>query len=838
MGHPWLLRYEGYDPDQEGLREALCTLGNGYLASRGTAPECVADGTHYPGTYLAGTFNRLATTIGDVTVTNESLVNLPNWLLLQLHTPDEDWFTPDGADLGDYRLELDLRRGILARMLTFTDGAGRRTRVTQRRFVHSGQPHLAGIETTVVAENWSGELTVRSGIDGRVENTLVERYRDLDHHHHEVVRHEQVDDETLLLQVATVQSRIRVAEAARTRVHRDGDPVAVDRELVDDGGLIAHDLTLPLQQGTPLTVEKIVTVYASGDRAITESAEQATRVLARAGGFDALLERHVFQWAELWDRFALELDGPDDRDQRILNLHTFHTLQTVSHNAMDLDVGVPARGLHGEAYRGHIFWDEVFIIPFVTLRLPALSRSLLLYRYRRLDEARHAAAQAGYAGAMFPWQSGSDGREQSQQLHLNPRSGRWNPDHSNLQRHIDHAIAFNVLHYAQTTGDAEFVRYRGGPILVEIARFLASITSYDRSRDRYRIRRVMGPDEFHERYPDADEPGLDDNAYTNVMTVWVLLRVRELIDGLPAHHRHGLWEDAGLTRAEVDTWEAITRRMFVPFHDDGIISQFAGYEDLEEVDWDAYRQRYDNIQRMDRILEAEGDDVNRYKVAKQADVLMLFYLLTADELAEIFDRLGYDWDPGSIPATIDYYLARTSHGSTLSRLVHSWLLARRDRERSWRFFEQALESDVADVQGGTTREGIHLGVMAGTLDLVQRGYTGVVVRHDVLWFEPALPRQVRRLAFPLHFRGHRLHVVIEHDELLVSAPASRLSPVEVGHRGRIEWLRPGDTVTFPLDPPPARGDAPGPQGPAPAPEPARTTRSRRVQRPGGAAPTQ
>jgi alpha,alpha-trehalase len=799
-GTPWQLVFEGHDPGQEGLREALCTLGNGYVATRGAAPEADADGVHYPGTYLAGVFNRLDTTIGEVTVSNESMVNQPNWLVLRLRTPDGDWLTPDTAEVEGHRLELDLRRGVLTRTGTWVDAAGRRTHLTQRRIVHMESPHLAALETTIVAEDWSGLLTVRSMLDGRVENALVERYKDLDRHHHDVVRKAPVDDETVLLQVETTQSRVRVAEVARTRVHRDGRPVDVERTLLDEDGWIGHDLTVPVTAGEAITIEKVVGIHSSRDRAITEAAEQAVRAVRRAGAFDELLQRHVFQWAELWDRFHLDFRDGDDDTQRILNLHIFHTLQTVSPNTIDRDVGVPARGLHGEAYRGHIFWDEVFVLPFLTLRLPALTRSLLMYRYWRLGEACAAAAAVGHAGAMYPWQSGSDGSEQSQRLHLNPRSGRWLPDHSHLQRHIDHAIAFDVIHYAQTTDDVEFLRYQGGPMLIEIARFLASLTSYDRALDRYRIRGVMGPDEFHVGYPDHDVPGLDDNAYTNVMTVWVLMRVRELLDGLPAPHRRDLLDHRGLTRKELDDWEAISRRMHVPFHADGIISQFAGYEDLEELDWDAYRARYGDLQRMDRILEAEGDTPDRYKVSKQADVLMLFYLLTAGELTEIFDRLGYDWDPALIPRTIDYYLQRTSHGSTLSGLVHSWVLARSDRAGSWELFQQALRSDVADVQGGTTAEGIHLGAMAGSLDLVQRGYTGVVVRQGVLWLEPALPSQVRRLAVPLHYRGHRLHVVVEDGTVQVSAPPSRLAPVTVGYRGRTHELAPGDTVAFPLEP--------------------------------------
>jgi alpha,alpha-trehalase len=501
-------------------------------------------------------------------------------------------------------------------------------------------------------------------------------------------------------------------------------------------------------------------------------------------------------WSHLWQRFDIRIEA-SERAQMILRLHIFHLMQTVSTNTIDLDAGVPARGLHGEAYRGHIFWDELFVFPLLNFRLPAITRALLNYRFRRLPAARRAARDAGCAGAMYPWQSGSDGREESQALHLNPRSGRWLPDNSRLQRHINLAVAYNVWLYVQVTGDEEFLRFRGAPMLVEIARFWASVATYNRLSGRYEICGVMGPDEYHDAYPDREEPGLDNNAYTNVMVVWLFTRLLELLEGLPDHHRQELWEMLTLSREELDRWEDISRRMVVAFHD-GVISQFEGYGDLLEFDWEGYRARYGDIQRLDRILEEEGDTPNRYKLSKQADVLMLFYLLSADELRELFERLGYELPPEMITRTVDYYLARTSHGSTLSRVVHSWVVARSDRERSVELFSEAIESDVADIQGGTTPEGIHLGAMAGSVDLVQRGYSGLEARGEALRFNPAIPPELGALAFELHYRGHRLQVRITPDRLRVSAIPTGRAPIRVGLLEDVIELPPGATAEWEL----------------------------------------
>jgi trehalose 6-phosphate phosphatase len=506
---------------------------------------------------------------------------------------------------------------------------------------------------------------------------------------------------------------------------------------------------------------------------------------------------HELAWQQLWGRFGIDLTGDPTSDTlRTLRLSVFHVLQTVSPHNVDLDAGIPARGLHGEAYRGHIFWDELFVFPVLTLRLPGLARALLRYRTRRLGAARDSARAAGHTGAMYPWQSGSDGREESQRVHLNPRSGRWLEDTSHLQRHVGLAVAYDIWQYYQATGDLEFLAEHGAEVLLEIARFFAGLATHDPSRDRYRIRGVMGPDEYSTRYPGATEPGIDDNAYTNVMTVWLLLRAQDVLAALTATRRTELLDSLKLGPAELLRWRDVSLRMYVPIHPDGVISQFEGYRDLRELDWDDYRRRYGDIQRLDRILEAEGLSVDDYQVSKQADVLMLFYLLSADELRELLERLGYQLPPEAIPRTIEYYATRTSHGSTLSALVYAWVLARANREHALDHFERALSSDVADIQGGTTTEGVHVGSMAGCADLLQRCFAGLETRQDALWFNPHWPSKFGKLSLAVQYRGQALTVVVTDRDVQVSAEPGPGITIRVGCGDEVRELRPGDTTRF------------------------------------------
>jgi beta-phosphoglucomutase family hydrolase len=798
----WSLEFDGFDPAHEGIREALYTLGNGYFATRGAAAWAMTDDIHYPGTYLAGGYNRLRTDIAGRVVENEDLVNFPNWLALKFRIAEQDWFGARAVTLLSYRQELDLRRGMLLRSIRFEDDQGRRSTLKERRLVSMGDMHLGALELTLTAENWSAGVTVRSAIDGRIVNAGAKLYRKFSPKHLEPLAGQIVGEDGVHLLVRTCQSNIHVAQAARTRAFIDGQPLEVRRHIIEEPGYIGEELTVEVKQGEMLVLEKLASFYTSRDHAISECGLEARKAIARAGRFDAVMDNHVRAWKHLWRRFDVHVRPADPGFKlnvpMLLRLNMFHLLQAVSPNSIGLDIGVPARGWTGEAYQGHIFWDELFIFPFFNYRMPEITRSLLMYRFRRLGEARAAAAAAGYKGAMFPWQSGSDGQEETQALNLNPRSQRWVPDNSYLQRHVGSAVAHNVWQYFQVTHDVEFLHSYGAELILDIACFWSSIASFDDERERYEIRGVMGPDEFHDGYPDSATPGLNNNAYTNIMAVWVLCRALEVLDLLSDVRRAELTTRLGLSAEEIVRWGDISRRMYVPFHVDGIISQFEGYETLRELDWEDYRTRYGNIQRLDLILELEHDSVNRYKLSKQADVLMLFYLFSSEELGELFERLGYPFEYETIPRNIAYYAGRSSHGSTLSHVVYAWVLARSDRPRAMDFFAEALQSDVSDIQQGTTAEGIHLGAMAGTVDLVQRVSTGIEVRSNVLRLNPELPQEMERLDMRIRYRGHSLDLRLTRDSLTVRGHDGAAAAISLCVDGKVCEFVSGTTRVFRL----------------------------------------
>jgi trehalose/maltose hydrolase-like predicted phosphorylase len=803
MSTDWTIAYDAYEPSEEGVREALTSTGNGYFCTRGFAEWEDADGIHYPGTYVHGGYNRETTIMGGTPVLNEDLVNLPNWAALKLRIEGEEVMGFGNVELLSYRHEYEIGAAVCVRELRFRDSSGRETALRSRRFVSMARAHQAGIEWTLTPLNWSGRIEIVSALDARVSNEGVARYRQLEGRHLQPTLPRTFGPEAIALMARTRQSRIYVAQAARTHVFSGEEPVAVERDLYQVEDYIQQVLRLDARQGAPLRIEKMIAFYTSRDRAISEPIGSAGRSVRGYPSFGQALSDHRRAWGELWQRCDLALPG-DARVQPLLRLHIAHVLQVCSPHTTELDAGVLARGLNGEAYRGHVFWDELYVFPYLNVRLPRVARGLLMYRARRLEEARRAAQAAGYRGAMYPWQSGSDGQEETQVVHLNPLSGGWESDLSHNQRHVNAAIFYNVWRYYQATGDLEFMVDHGAEMMLEIARFWSSMATYNSRRERYEIHGVMGPDEFHERYPDATDGGLRNNAYTNVMVAWLCETAQTLLELLPAAAADALAARIGLTDDEIAVWRRMSRRMFVPFHD-GVISQFEGYEELTELDWDAYRERYDGkVQRLDRILRAEGDDPNRYKVSKQADTVMLFYLFGPEELSEVFGRLGYELAPDAVRKNVEYYDRRTSHGSTLSFVTYAAVLAGLDPRSSWERFLVALGSDVGDVQGGTTQEGIHLGVMAGTLDLIQRGYLGTEIRGDTLTFTPRLIERLDGLSFHMQVRGTPIRVSLAGNELTVASEAvGRLIEVRVGDE--VTELAPGASCTFTLHGTPTDG---------------------------------
>ena len=770
----WTLNYYDYNPENERSREALLAIGNGFFGTRGAMEESKANKINYPGTYIAGLFNRLVSRVARRDIENEDFVNNPNWLPVNFKPENGDWLSfgkEPNFEIEKIHRKLDFKTGLLTRYIIIKDKQGKRTEVLSKRFASMDNPHIAGIRYEVSPLNYQGALLIRSGLYGDHVNSGVERYRQLKQKHLEPVL-QNGDKEKISLVVKTNNSGIVIAQNARHNILIDNKKTEIESNIKSGKGWVTADFSIHVEKGQNITLEKLVSIHTSKDKGNQNPLNSAEKDIKSADSWSGMFERSANKWEELWDNLDIKINH-DPNSQKLIRLHLYHMLVTASEHFTEQDAGIPPRGLHGEAYRGHIFWDELYILPLYNIHMPGVTKASLMYRYRRLDKAREYAKEQGYKGAMFPWQSGSDGREETQIIHLNPLSGEWGDDYSSLQRHISIALAYNVWNYFAATQDEEFMINYGVELYLEICRFWASKAEFNSESGRYSICKVMGPDEFHEKYPGSEEGGIRNNAYTNIMVSWLFKKAKVLYTLLPGDEMRETCKKLGFDEEEIQNWQVIRKKLKLEISKGGIIAQFEGYFKLKDLAWDNYRKKYKNIHRLDRILKAEGKSPDEYKLSKQADLLMLYYNLDKEEVEEVVEEMGYKLPDKYFEANFDYYITRTTHGSTLSRLVHAYLANLiNKRKLSKQLFQESLTSDYNDIQGGTTGEGIHCGVMAGTVCLVLNSYAGLNLRSDIVKICPKLPESWDNLIFGFKFRDEHYRLVVREKEIeiLVKSP--------------------------------------------------------------------
>jgi beta-phosphoglucomutase family hydrolase len=766
----WNLTYTDFSAKEEKVRETLTSSGNGYLGVRGAYEGASRSQHHYPGTYIAGVFNRVPSEVHGQTVFNNDFVNTPNWLPVEFRISGGKFIDLFEQKILSYRQNLSLRNGLMEREIVIQDNLGRITSISSSRFVSMDDPHRCALKFTLKPVNYSGEVEFRSGIDGRIQNKNVARYTELTSDHLEHVEGFS-EDQIILLHVRTNVSHYDIVTGTKTRILSHGKPAVIERSILSENRYIGEVFTIQLSPNKSCTIEKLASIHTSLDPKCSNPVKAAKLSLESEDSFDSLFKAHSKAWEKIWQKADMIIEG-DRYSQKLLRLHTYHMMCTASLHNPSIDAGMPARGLNGEAYRGHIFWDEIFILPFFNRHFPDISKALLMYRYRRLDAAREYARENGYKGAMFPWQTADDGREDTQVVHFNPKSDTWGPDLSRLQRHVSIAVFYNVWRYIYDTDDTRFLNEYGAELMFEIARFWASIAAYSPVTKKYHIEGVMGPDEFHETLPGSEMEGVKDNSYTNIMAIWLFDKAANIVEKIDPVVLKRLMSKLNLNLDEFKQWEDIGNHMNILIDNEGILEQFEGYKSLKELDWKHYRSRYGNIHRMDRILKAEDDSPDMYKVAKQPDVLMTFYTLSPGEVAELLIKIGYQV-PDAVTLVRNnyaYYEPRTSHGSTLSKVVHSIISSylHDGHDMAWKWFSEALKSDIQDTQGGTTQEGIHCGVMAGTLDTVIRYFAGISFYNEKLNVHPNLPAQWKKLSLSVCFRNNRYAITIDKNDIVVT----------------------------------------------------------------------
>lgn len=708
----WLLEQDGVDPAREREIEALFAIGNGYLGVRAS----ISGGRFsHPATFIAGVY------VPDDNL-GPALAVLPPWLDVDVMVEGEPLSIETGRVLV-HRRRLDLRQGVLWREWRHCDPSGRITRLTCLELASLADRHVLLQSVAVTAENYAGTVSLATCL-GPSRSTEV--------------RVEKISAEPGAVLLGAAGKQIGVAAASETHGPLCGP---ARRETISDD---RERWSWQAALGETMRFDRILAVFTSRDVGTPLEAARGRLASACARGFQSAAADHVEAWRRRWECAEVRIVG-DDAAQRALRFAIYHL--GAAANPADERVSVAARGLTGQAYRGHVFWDtEIYMLPFYVFTDPPASRALLMYRYHTLDAARRKARSHGYHGALYAWESADTGDEVTPRTVIGPDGRRIAILTGEQEHHVSADIAFAVWQYWRATGDDAFMAAAGTEILAETARFWASRAEAGPD-GRAHIRQVIGPDEYHET--------VDDNAYTNAMAAFNLNRAADAV-AILERNRPDDWQrlsmQTRISRTEPRDWRRLAAALATGFDPaTKLFEQFAGYFQLEEIDTSFLRKCTVPI---DVCLGAER--IRRSKVIKQADVVALSALRWKK------------WPFAAHETNFRYYEPRTAHGSSLSPAVHALVAARLgDRRLAQAYFRQAAEIDLTDTMGNAAG-GVHMGALGGLWQAVVFGIAGVQLREDGLALDPHLLPSWAELAFPLQWRGRQLRLRLEADPARVA----------------------------------------------------------------------
>jgi len=711
----WTVAEAVFDPANQLHKETIFTVGNGAFCARGSLEE------GYPGDMPACFVHRVW---DDMPINFTELANLPRWTGVDVWI-DGERLRLDRGQVSAYRRQLDLRSGVLSRSFHWQPGEdGPVVALHFERCTSLADPHTALVRTQVQVLQGAAEVRLRTGVDDHVENTGLLHWRRIDQSQSEDVvwLHERTRATDHDLVVAAAVTAAADAPVTAAFSDADGQP-AVERRA-------------RLAAGQSLTLDKFVAIVPDLDADDPVAAAQSKAQAAAAAGYAALCAANDAAWTSVWQDMDVVIEG-DIEAQLAMRFNIFQLVIAAPRWTERASIG--AKTLSGFGYRHHVFWDtEIFILPMFAYAQPELARNMLMYRYHNLPGARQKAAGNGYEGAQFPWESAADGTE------VTPTWVTHFADPTKLVRiwtgdieiHITADVAYGVMQYWHVTGDDAWMRDHGAEIVLDGASFFASAAQLEED-GRYHYRNVIGPDEYHDR--------IDDNTFTNAMAKWHLETALEVLAWLERQHpdKHGQLAAAlDLSPERLAHWlQVIDAMAILQDPETGLIEQFAGYFDLEDVDIAVLRDP-GRTKSMQALLDIEG--CAETQNLKQPDVLMLQYLLPNRFTAEQV-RVNYD-----------YYDPRTDHehGSSLGPSISAIMACRvGDAEGAYQHFMRAARADLRDVRHNAS-DGIHAASAGGLWQAAVLGFGGLQLHDDGSWtMQSQLPHHWTRLAFKFYARG-------------------------------------------------------------------------------------
>lgn len=729
-GDEWLILQDEYDAAENLNYESLFCLTNGYLGTRGSYEEGTVKSL--PCTFVNGVFDKSETFMRE-------LANLPNWLGIRLYV-EKELIGIENCSILEFSRVLDMKHAMLVKRFLLEDKKGRQTLVEGIRFVSRANVHRMAVKLYVTPINYDGIIEVENIVDGSVINFADAPRFKVKHTY--LVANERLTENGVYIECATRDNHLHVGTGAFLDAERNGKSVIKTRQFYAFGEQTIEFQDFDAEQGVTTEITKYASIYTERDLPKYElhSAVKNEIDAFVERGFEQELAEHFKVYEEMWKEADIQIQGDFDLD-RAVRFNIFHLMSTG--NEHDDRVNVGAKLLHGEEYGGHAFWDtELFMLPFFAYVFPKTAKNLESYRYRLLDAARANAAKNGYKGAQYPWESADDGTEQCPDWTIEPDGTCYRCYVADYEHHVTAAVAYGIYDYVKITKDTSFLLKKGGEILMETARFWASRCEYITEKDRYEIRKVTGPDEWHEP--------VDNNVYTNYLAKWNLRYVIALIQDLKEHHREDydrIAEKISLTEKEIEEWNLVQSKIYLPRKEGTqLLEQFEGYFDLQEVTI----QEYDKNDWPIRPAELKTMKTKETQIIKQADVVMLLHLM-GEEFDEETTKLNYS-----------YYEKRTLHGSSLSPSIYSIMgLKVGDDTKAYRYLRRAAFIDLINLQKNT-REGIHAANAGGVWQTVVFGFAGLSIDADgILNITPKMPKEWEGVTFRIHYLNSWLEISID-----------------------------------------------------------------------------
>lgn len=729
-GDEWLILQDEYDAAENLNYESLFCLTNGYLGTRGSYEEGTVKSL--PCTFVNGVFDKSETFMRE-------LANLPNWLGIRLYV-EKELIGIENCSILEFSRVLDMKHAMLVKRFLLEDKKGRQTLVEGIRFVSRANVHRMAVKLYVTPINYDGIIEVENIVDGSVINFADAPRFKVKHTY--LVANERLTENGVYIECATRDNHLHVGTGAFLDAERNGKSVIKTRQFYAFGEQTIEFQDFDAEQGVTTEITKYASIYTERDLPKYElhSAVKNEIDAFVERGFEQELAEHFKVYEEMWKEADIQIQGDFDLD-RAVRFNIFHLMSTG--NEHDDRVNVGAKLLHGEEYGGHAFWDtELFMLPFFAYVFPKTAKNLESYRYRLLDAARANAAKNGYKGAQYPWESADDGTEQCPDWTIEPDGTCYRCYVADYEHHVTAAVAYGIYDYVKITKDTSFLLKKGAEILMETARFWASRCEYITEKDRYEIRKVTGPDEWHEP--------VDNNVYTNYLAKWNLRYVIALIQDLKEHHREDydrIAEKISLTEKEIEEWNLVQSKIYLPRKEGTqLLEQFEGYFDLQEVTI----QEYDKNDWPIRPAELKTMKTKETQIIKQADVVMLLHLM-GEEFDEETTKLNYS-----------YYEKRTLHGSSLSPSIYSIMgLKVGDDTKAYRYLRRAAFIDLINLQKNT-REGIHAANAGGVWQTVVFGFAGLSIDADgILNITPKMPKEWEGVTFRIHYLNSWLEISID-----------------------------------------------------------------------------